>query len=69
MESFTGNDGSWHLPIHYGLFLEKIPHLVLSERILQAEWFPLETLPTRKEVAHHGWALDIVEEINASPKN
>jgi hypothetical protein len=28
-----------------------------------ARWFPLDALPERDDIAHHGWALDVLESI------
>jgi len=61
IESFKGNDGSWHLAFHYKAELEKKPAITLSDQIEVAQWFPLDQLPDRSEVAHHGWARVIVK--------
>ncbi len=61
IESFKGNDGSWHLAFHYKSELEKKPSITPSDQLLTAEWFPLDQLPDRSEVAHHGWARIIVK--------
>lgn len=63
LESFKGNDGTWHLPISYKVELEDTPHVSSSEDIEEMKWFDLNELPSRDEVAHHGWALDILSEI------
>lgn len=63
IESFKGNDGSWHLAFHYKLELPKIPKLAPSADIEKAEWFDLRNLPPRSEVAHHGWALGAIRKI------
>ena len=63
MESFTGGDKSWHLIFHYVSLLEIIPAVSLNENVAKAEWFDLDKLPDDKEIAHHGWARYILEEI------
>ena len=61
IESFKGNDGSWHLVFHYKAELEKKPTIPPSDQIQITEWFPVDHLPDRSEVAHHGWARVIVK--------
>ena len=63
MESFTGGDKSWHLIFHYVSVLKIIPAVSLNENVAKAEWFDLDKLPDDKEIAHHGWARYILEEI------
>lgn len=58
IESFVGNDGTWHLPIHFHVRLEAKPAIEPSDAVARHGWFPLDALPPRGEVAHHGWALD-----------
>lgn len=60
VESFKGNDGSWHLPFHYVLRLGTPPALRPFEDVSAAEWFALDGLPGKADVAHHGWALSIL---------
>jgi ADP-ribose pyrophosphatase YjhB (NUDIX family) len=61
IESFKGNDGSWHLAFHYKAELDKKPSITPSDKIQVTEWFPVDQLPDRSEVAHHGWARVIVK--------
>lgn len=61
IESF-GN-GTWHLIFHYKLKLAQAPTLVPGQNIAAAEWFALNALPDAAEVAHHGWALDVIRKI------
>lgn len=63
IESFKGNDESWHLVFHYKATLPKILTLLPSADVEKAEWFDLKNLPPRAEVAHHGWALGILKHI------
>ena len=60
IESFKGNDKSWHLVFHYKAELAKVPSLLPSADLEKAEWFDLKNLPPPAEVAHHGWALGIL---------
>ncbi|MGH2585615.1 MAG: NUDIX hydrolase [Dehalococcoidia bacterium] len=60
VESFRGNDRTWHLVFHYIADLPERSALALSADVAAAEWFPLDALPERGEVAHHGWTLDVL---------
>lgn len=64
LESFTGNDGSWHLAFHYRIALDETPPLTPSEDIADVKWFGRENLPPRSEVAHGGWALSTIETLS-----
>lgn len=66
IESFMGNDESWHLVFHYKSELPKIPTLLPAADIEKAEWFDLKNLPSPSEIAHHGWALGILRRITGS---
>jgi ADP-ribose pyrophosphatase YjhB (NUDIX family) len=57
IESFRGNDKSWHLSFHYVAETPKASKLRSATDLAAANWFPLVALPTQGEVAHHGWAL------------
>ncbi len=61
VESF--GDGIWHLIFHYKATMEKIPNVTPSNNVKAMEWFALGKLPERSEVAHHGWALDVLDDI------
>jgi ADP-ribose pyrophosphatase YjhB (NUDIX family) len=63
IESFRGNDGSWHLSFHHLAELASTPELRPAPDIAAAEWFPLDGLPPRSEVAHHGWALTVLKKM------
>ncbi|MEZ4740889.1 MAG: hypothetical protein R3B45_00310 [Bdellovibrionota bacterium] len=60
LESFRGNDRTWHLPISYVVNLNHIPKVSTSKDIEAIKWFDLNGLPDRSEVSHYGWALDIL---------
>lgn len=63
IESFTGNDKSWHLVFHYYIKLGDEIELKPSADIKEAEWFELNSLPERKDIAHGGWAMFTLEEL------
>src|SRR5208337_218433 len=63
IESFKGDSGAWHLAFHYKAELQEPPAINPSKDVKAAEWFPLNQLPHREEVAHHGWALSILRDM------
>jgi len=67
IESFTGGpDDAWHLIFHFVAGAASEPRLRSSKSVAKAEWFPADGLPARSEVAHHGWAPDVLSEIPKS---
>lgn len=68
MESFIGNDGTWHLIFHYYQTIDALPKIFPNENLQNNEWFEYYNLPNEKEIAHHGWAKYIVEKIIALVK-
>ena len=67
LESFRGNDGTWHMSFHHKTELPVRPDLSLAADVAVAEWFPLDGLPPRAEVAHHGWALTVLKRMVEAP--
>lgn len=65
IESFKGNDGTWHLAFHYRADLDRAVELSPTDNVKEGRWFPLDQLPTRSQVAHHGWALRVLKEMAA----
>jgi len=61
IESFKGNSGAWHMSFHNKVDLDRMPRLKPSNALAETEWFELRKLPVRNEVAHHGWALHVLE--------
>ncbi len=68
IESFRGNDGSWHLAFHYKVEFHTGPSIHPPGELLAAEWFDLEKLPEKSEVAHHGWALTVIRKMMADAR-
>ena len=66
IESFEGN-GAWHLIFHYEGHVDGEAQLAPGENTAQAEWFRLTEFPDRSELAHEGWALDVLEAMRTSP--
>jgi ADP-ribose pyrophosphatase YjhB (NUDIX family) len=67
IESFQGNDDSWHLTFHHRARFASRPGIAPAADIGEAEWFPLDGLPPRAEVAHHGWALTVLRKMVGAP--
>src|SRR2546422_1585449 len=63
IESINGNSAAWHMSFHNRLDLDRMPPLKPSNALAKTEWFELRKLPVRNEVAHHGWALHVLETI------
>jgi len=63
VESF-GN-GAWHLIFHYRADLTSSPKLQAGPNVAAFEWFPRSRLPDRATVAHHGWAMDVLDAMDA----
>ena len=63
VESF--GDGAWHLIFHHAVELPRPVPPVPGENVADARWFPLGSLPPKQDVAHDGWALDVLREILA----
>jgi uncharacterized protein YndB with AHSA1/START domain/ADP-ribose pyrophosphatase YjhB (NUDIX family) len=63
IESFIGGDKSWHLIFHYHVSVDGGIELKPSKEIAEMRWFDINSLPDKKEIAHHGWAKYILDEI------
>ena len=59
-ESFKGQRDNWHLGWHYRLDLPETPKLGPGAMVGETRWFPLRSLPPAPDVAHHGWAIQIL---------
>jgi ADP-ribose pyrophosphatase YjhB (NUDIX family) len=64
IESFDG--GAWHLVFHYVAGLAEPVEVRPGDNVAAAEWFPIESLPDGAELAHHGWARDVLGRILAT---
>ncbi len=63
IESFVGNDGSWHLIFHYWLKVDALPEIMPTGEISEYKWFEKYALPADNEIAHHGWARFTIEKL------
>ena len=59
IESMDGDD--WHLIFHFRAVRERADPPRTSMDVAEARWFPLDDLPPADEVAHDGWAIDLIE--------
>jgi len=60
IESF--GDGAWHLVFH---FMAEVAEPVLVQphgNIAAAQCFPVDALPPADQLAHDGWAADVLEQ-------
>lgn len=67
IESFRGNDGSWHLSFHHLVESTAVPDIRPGSGVAAAQWFPLDALPPRSEVAHNGWSLKVLKRMVGAP--
>src|SRR5438093_1762325 len=67
IESFQGNDESWHLSFHHLVELPARPILRQEKGMAAAQWFALDALPPRSEVAHNGWSLAVLKKMVGAP--
>ncbi len=66
IESFQGNDRSWHLVFHFVAEISNSDVVHSGDRVSSMQWFSMDQLPERKDVAHHGWALEVIDKIMAA---
>jgi len=69
VESF-GN-GAWHLVFHFHGTVTEAQDLRSGDNVAAAAWFPLDSLPPAADVAHHGWALEVLHRmgVGEAPRN
>ena len=67
IESFVGNSRDWHMVFHYRLNISDLPSLQPAGDLAEARWFSLHALPPRSDVAHHGWALQVLTALTTTP--
>lgn len=63
IESFVGNDGSWHLIFHYCQRVDALPEIMPTGEISEYKWFERYALPDISEIAHRGWAKYTIEKL------
>ncbi|TMI06537.1 NUDIX hydrolase [Candidatus Bathyarchaeota archaeon] len=66
VESFVGNDKSWHLIFDFLAFpLSMNIRKALS--VLDAQWFKIDKLPPASEFAHNGWGHSTLLKLAKAP--
>ena len=60
IESFESN-GDWHLVFHLFGRIDGEVDLAATGNTAEAKWFQKGSLPPRDEVAHEGWAIDVLD--------
>jgi hypothetical protein len=58
--------GAWHLVFHYVAGLTEPVEVRAAGNVAVAEWFPIDSLPEAVEIAHHGWARDVLGRVLAA---
>jgi ADP-ribose pyrophosphatase YjhB (NUDIX family) len=66
VESFGGEGSAWHLVFHHRAEVAGLPDLAQGANVASAAWFPLDGLPARRDVAHGGWAIDVLEAVRTA---
>src|SRR5438034_7871255 len=59
IESFVGNNETWHLIFDY-LAFPRTMKVSTGPTILEAKWFKIKNLRSAKEFAHHGWGKSVL---------
>ena len=59
VESFAGNNGTWHLIFDY-LAFPRTMKISLGPTLSEAKWFEITQLPGDEEFAHHGWGRAVL---------
>jgi ADP-ribose pyrophosphatase YjhB (NUDIX family) len=60
IESFE-SEGDWHLVFHLVGRLDHDVHVAPIGNTAEAAWFQQSSLPARAEMAHEGWAIDVLD--------
>src|SRR6202165_3165660 len=67
IESFEG-DQAWHLVFHFAGALPDGSSPAAGTNTAAMEWFSVDHLPDRVDVAHEGWALDVLAGLAKPPE-
>ena len=59
IESFVGNNQTWHLVFDY-LAFPRTMKLSTGAGISEARWFEVNEIPSNEEFAHHGWGRTVL---------
>src|SRR6266516_2554341 len=59
VESFVGNNETWHLIFDY-LAFPRTMKVSTGPTVSDAKWFEIDKLPSAEEFAHHGWGKSVL---------
>ena len=59
IESFVGNNQTWHMIFDY-LAFPRTMRVLLGPTISEAKWFEVDKLPAAEDFAHHGWGRTVL---------
>ena len=68
VDSFTGGDGTWHIVFNYVADITHAPPIKPGDNLAGSGWFMLSNLPGAGDMAHHGWAADVLTRIVSARK-
>ena len=68
VDSFTGGDGTWHIVFNHVAEFTHAPPIKPADNVTGTGWFMLNNLPKTADLAHHGWAADVLERAVAARK-
>ncbi|MDA0220845.1 MAG: NUDIX domain-containing protein [Proteobacteria bacterium] len=63
VDSFTGGDDTWHIVFNYVADLTHGPPIKPGENVTGSGWLMLSSLPGTQDMAHRGWAADVLARI------
>src|SRR2546426_5258927 len=66
IESFVGNNKSWHLVFDFLAFPLSM-NMKKAASLLDAQWFEIDKLPPASEFAHNGWGLSTLLKLAKAP--
>lgn len=64
VDSFDGNDGTWHIAFHFRADTGDARGVKGGEEVTSLQWMPLDALPEKSKVAHKGWFNGIATRAN-----
>jgi ADP-ribose pyrophosphatase YjhB (NUDIX family) len=68
VDSFTGGDGTWHIVFNYVADITHAPPIKPGDNLAGSGWFMLSSVPGAGDMAHHGWAADVLARIVSARK-
>ena len=66
IESFVGNNNSWHLIFDFLAFPLSM-NIRKDPSVLDAQWFEIDNLPPASEFAHNGWGHSTLLKLAKAP--